>query len=345
MVGVPTGTVTFEDGSSSIASGTLTTSGSDGVYTFTSSTLAYGVHTLSAVYAGDTNFTGGTSNSIPQTVNQASTTTTLSPLNPTTVGRTVTFTATVTVTNPGSAVLPFTNGGTVTFSDGSNSIGTGLLDSSGVATFTTSSLSQDNHYIMAVYGGDANYGGSESSTLTQVVNPPSFQVTTFTPTATGFTADFNRQLSLCTVDSPVLNLYDDRSGALGPPDVTLVRASNGASIRGSLVVNAAGTQITYAETGESGVLGSAASCTLFGVLPNDTYTVTLRSATNGFKDTSNNLLDGNADGTPGDDYVTTFVVNNLSNSVTVTLPDFSRGAGQLVNVPNTASANDTFTSP
>ena len=43
------------------------------------------------------------------------------------------------------------------------------------------------------------------------------------------------------------------------------------------------------------------------------------------------------------DYVTTFVVDNPSNSVIVTLPDFARGAGQRVNVPNTDPANDTFT--
>ncbi len=231
----------------------------------------------------------------------------------------------------------------MTFSDGSTSIGTSLLDSSGVATFTTSSLTVGNHDIVAVFGGDTNYGGSESQTLTQVVNPNTFLVTTFTQTATGFTADFNRQLSLGTVSSPVLNLYDNSSGSLGPVDVTLVRASNGASICGSLVVDPTATQITFIETGQSGVIPSSAPNTLFGVLPNDTYTVTLRSATNGFKDTNNNLLDGNADGTPGGDYVTTFVVDNQPNSVTVTLPDFARGAGQLVNVPNTDPANDTFT--
>ena len=156
-------------------------------------------------------------------------------------------------------------------------------------------------------------------------------VSTFTPTATGFTAIFNRPLDLGTVSSPVLNLYDNSSCTLGPADVTLVRASNGASIRGSLVVDSTGTQITFIQTGQSGVLGSAAPCTLFGVLPNDTYTVTLRSATNGFQDANGNLLDGNGDGTAGDDFVTTFVVSNPSDSVTVTLPDFARGPGQAVN--------------
>ncbi len=67
------------------------------------------------------------------------------------------------------------------------------------------------------------------------------------------------------------------------------------------------------------------------MLPNDTYTVMLRSATNGFQDTNGNLLDGDGDGTPGDDFVTTFVVSNPSDAVVVSLPDFARGPGQVVN--------------
>ena len=403
----PTGTVTFEDGTSSIGTGTLTASGSDGVYTFTNSTLAYGTHTLSAVYTSDTNnFTGSTSNAVNQTVNQAVTATTLSPLNPSVVGQTVTFTATVTVTNPDSGVL--TNGGTVTFtfSDGSSSIGTGTLDGSGVATFTTSSLAKGDYNVTAVYGGDTNYHNSSSYTLTQVVNPPSFQVTGLTQTATGFIADFNGLLNAGTTSAPILNLYDDAGGSLGPTDVTLIgnTGSGNITIRGSLVVTTVGgnnSQIQFIETGESGVQGSAAPSTLFGVLPTGTYTVTLRSATNGFQDTNSVLLGGIAsftgnthsgnttvdgiggttglfhgekvfgDGIPdndtidtvsatsitltnpatstgnvtlhvGSDYVTTFVVANPSSSVTVTLPDFARGAGQLVNVPNTDPADTTF---
>ncbi len=187
--------------------------------------------------------------------------------------------------------------------------------------------------MSAVFAGDSNFFGSASPTLTQTVNIVSLRVSTFTPTATGFTAIFNRPLSLGTVSSPVLNLYDNSSCTLGPEDITLVRASNGASIRGSLVVDPTATQITFIQTGQTGVLGSAAPETLFGVLPNDTYTVTLRSASNGFQDTTGNLLDGNGDGTAGDNYVTTFVVSNPANSVIVSLPDFARGSGQDVNVP------------
>ena len=75
------------------------------------------------------------------------------------------------------------------------------------------------------------------------------------------------------------------------------------------------------------------------MLANDTYTVTLLSGSTGFQDTSGNQLDGNADGTPGDNYVTTFVVANSPSSVTVSLPDFARGPGQPVNVQNNTDSS------
>ena len=127
----------------------------------------------------------------------------------------------------------------------------------------------------------------------------------------------------------MLNLYDDGSGLLGPANVKVAGAATGA-IHGSLVVDQDNTRITFIQTD----LGSADN---EGILPSDTYTVTLRSASNGFQDTNGNLLDGTGDGTPGENYVTTFVVNNSANAVVVSLPDFARGPGQDVNVPNTGS--------
>lgn len=89
-------------------------------------------------------------------------------LNPSTFGSSVTFTATVSGTNPT---------GTVTFKDGGAPIGTAAI-SGGHAAFTTSSLSIGAHSITATYGGDANYSPSSSKALNQVVNPGSTPSTT-----------------------------------------------------------------------------------------------------------------------------------------------------------------------
>ena len=339
FAGTPTGTVTFSDGGTLL--GTAPLSGGNATCNALSSLYnTVATHTITASYSGDTSYLGSTSANFAQTVGQASSTTSVTSSTTASVfGQPVTFTAVVYPQWGGTAT------GTVTFSDGSTSMGTASVSgNSAIFTAPSTVISEiGTHTITAVYSGDTNVTGSTSATLTQIVIAPSLYVTDFTKTATGFTAVFNQPLSLSTANgSPVLNLYDNSSGSLGPVDVTLVRA-NGDIISGSLVVDPTATQITFIETGQSGVIPSSAPNTLFGVLPNDTYTVTLRSATNGFKDTNDNLLDGNADGTPGDDYVTTFVVNNPSNSVIVTLPDFARGAGQRVNVPNTDAANDTFT--
>jgi hypothetical protein len=101
-----------------------------------------------------------------QTVNQDATSVSLTTSASTPVyGRSLTFTATVKATSPGSG----TPTGTVTFSDGTSVLGTGTLNSSGTATFTTSGLAVGSHSITDVYGGDTNYTTSTSRTMAQTV--------------------------------------------------------------------------------------------------------------------------------------------------------------------------------
>ncbi len=91
------------------------------------------------------------------------TTSVQSSANPSTYGNTVMFTATV-------SPAP-TNGETVTFMDGSTTLGTGPL-SGGQATLNTTAtqLAAGSHSITAVYAGDGAFGASTSSALTQTVN-------------------------------------------------------------------------------------------------------------------------------------------------------------------------------
>ena len=82
------------------------------------------------------------------------------PPNTSTYGSSVTFTATVT---------PSTATGTVNFMEGTTLLGSGTL-SGGIATTSTTALTAGSHSITAVYGGDANFATSTSSTLSQTVN-------------------------------------------------------------------------------------------------------------------------------------------------------------------------------
>ncbi|MFA5821083.1 MAG: Ig-like domain repeat protein [Candidatus Gracilibacteria bacterium] len=89
-------------------------------------------------------------------------TTMTSSLNPSTSNQSVTFTATVT-----GGVAPT---GSVTFSLGLATLGTGTLNSYGVAIFTTFSLSNATHIITATYSGDETHSSSISSPFSQTVN-------------------------------------------------------------------------------------------------------------------------------------------------------------------------------
>ncbi len=82
--------------------------------------------------------------------------------NPSVVGDTVTFTATV----PGNCNVPT---GTVTFYDGVTVLGTATLNGNGVATLSTTSLAVGSHNVTVAYSGDANFDPSISATLVQVV--------------------------------------------------------------------------------------------------------------------------------------------------------------------------------
>ena len=156
----PTGSVIFADGTVTLGTAPLNSSGSGGLNV---SFSTVGSHNLLAVFGGDANFVGGSSSTLSETVNRAATATALdSNSNPSVFGAGVTLTATIT----GLSGSP---SGSVTFLDGGISIGTGLLNGSGVATLTTSRLTVGAHSIIAFYGGDPSHSSSLSSTLVQAV--------------------------------------------------------------------------------------------------------------------------------------------------------------------------------
>jgi Bacterial Ig-like domain (group 3) len=159
-VGVPTGTVTFYDGGTMLGMGIL----SSGRATLSTAGLSAGTHSITANYSGDTNFATSTSNAVSQTIAKATTTTTLtSSPNPSTMGQTVNFIATVVGQYGGTAT------GTATFKDGTNTVlGTASLVN-GTATFQISSLGIGSHTITAVYAGDNNFNRSTSNAITQTV--------------------------------------------------------------------------------------------------------------------------------------------------------------------------------
>src|SRR5436309_3526137 len=111
--GVPAGTVTFYDGATALGTGSVNSSGQA---TLSTSSLTAGSHSITASYAGNSNFASSTSAALTQTVNKANTTTAISTQspNPSVAGQPVAVNFTVTPVAPGSG----TPTGNVTVSDG-----------------------------------------------------------------------------------------------------------------------------------------------------------------------------------------------------------------------------------
>jgi hypothetical protein len=188
--------ITFKSGTISLGTGTL----SSGMASLTTTALLGGTDSITSAYGGDADFAGSTSTAVSQVVGKASSSTTLkSSLNPSTYGQSVTLTASVSGQFGGTVT------GTVTFSNGSTSLGSVSL-SGNSAGLTTTALPSGTDSITAVYGGDTNFTGSTSNTVSQVVNTalnpapiisstsPAFASAggaafTLTVTGTGFTAN------------------------------------------------------------------------------------------------------------------------------------------------------------
>jgi uncharacterized protein (TIGR03437 family) len=188
--GVPTGTVTFRDGSTILGTVTLTS----GSASYSTSTLTAGSHSITASYSGDGNFLASSSSTLAATIGSNNSPVTLvitATPNPPSPGQTVMFTVTIQG-GPGGR----TPGGTMQFLDGTTPLGA-VTVKNGVATFGVV-LSIGTHNIQIVYSGDSLYPGASdtygitvakygpSATLSASPSPSVFgQPVTLTGTVTG----------------------------------------------------------------------------------------------------------------------------------------------------------------
>jgi hypothetical protein len=153
------------------------------------------------------------------------------------------------------------------------------------------------------------------------ISVSSLYVSDFSSTASGFSVQFNT-----LIDTSVLNLYDTQTGGLGAADVTLTKVGTVTPIRGSLIVNPLGDGFTFVKTGTP--------------LAPGTYNVVVRSGNDAFKTPSGALLRSNQYGPVGD-YTTTIVIPTATERV-ISVRDFARGPGQVVDLPpisSTAASN------
>ena len=276
--GSPGGSVEFFNGVTSLGLGTL----SGGSATINTAALTVGTHSLSAVYAGSSNFTTSTSAAYSHVVNPGSTTTTVtSAPNPSTFGQSVAISVSVAANPPATG----TASGNVELFDGVTSLGLFTL-SGGTATFNTSAFAVGSHSLTATYAGDASFSGSSSAAHTHVVsaaasavavstspNPSAFGqsvaiTASVTPaSATGSVEFFDGLASLGT--APVSGgsaLLNTSSLATGAHSLTAVYSGDGSysgstSATHSHTVNAASTTTTVASSVNPSTFGQSVTFT------------------------------------------------------------------------------------
>ena len=247
----PTGALSLRDGTTVIASQPVSaTSG----FTFSTSSLALGTHTLSVAYSGDSDSSSAASPTITVTIQQAPTATALgSSLNPGTFGQPLALTASVVSNGPGMT-------GSVTFFDGATPLNTTALAPNGTATLTTSGLGFGDHNITAVYSGDAQHAASTSTALSErIVEPATATLTSsLNPAVAGVGVVLTASILASGGQVPTGSvIFRDGATVLG----TVMLDGGGAAVLHTSSLAVGAHVITVSYDGDSNVAAAAGSLT------------------------------------------------------------------------------------
>jgi autotransporter-associated beta strand protein len=158
--GTPTGSVTLVNTTNNTTIGTASLV--NGQIAFNTSSLPAGTYSFQATLTGSGNYGNSSQTLTNFTITKANTTVAapVSSAPSVAFGQPVTFTAQVSATNSPATVTT----GTVTFFANNVSIGTGTVNSSGLASLTTSSLAEGSFTITASYAAPSNFNASAVST-------------------------------------------------------------------------------------------------------------------------------------------------------------------------------------
>ncbi len=255
--GTPTGTVQFTANSSVISGCSAVALNGSGQAQCITNGLSLGSNPIVATYSGGSGFSGS-SGSLNQTVDQASSTTTVSSsVNPSIYGQGVSFTAHVAAVAPGAG----TPTGTVQFNIDGAAFGSPVTLSSGAATSgATTTLAEGTHTVTAVYSGSTNFITS-TGTLSggQVVNQASSTTTvgsSLNPSAYGQSVSFTANVAAVAPGSgtPTGTVQFNIDGSAFGSPVTL---SSGSATSGTTSTLADGTHtVTAVYSGSTNFLAS-----------------------------------------------------------------------------------------
>jgi streptogramin lyase len=289
VVGTPTGSVTFTVDGQARPAVNLPTGSNQAVLTL--SGLKAGVHTFSATYGGDPSFATSASVTNSLAVQKIVTTVqlTVAP-EPSTPGAPITVTVDVTVPSGGGGQGSSSLTGSVTFTDGSRTLGSTTVNASGQATASFVLSTAGTHNIIATYAGNDTYAQSPSNVVSQLVDGGP-QVVTL-----GRRKGKKHRFSLTlTFDSPVNQVH-------AQDNATYLIVPKGKHKHAIPVVTAA-----YSATTRTVVLTTKKMLN-----PGQKYTLTvLGTGPHALTDLEGVLLDGSQNGQPGSNYVAPFVLRKL----------------------------------
>jgi len=280
----PTGNVAFAASGMTITGcGAVALAGAGNTRTAqcTTSALSAGSRSIVATYGGNASNAGSTSSPLSQTVNKAASTTGLaSSTNPSTVGASVTFTATVSAVAPTGAVAFTDNGALVSGCSAVTLSGAGNVRT---AQCVANTLPAGNRNIVATYAGDANNNGSVSSTLVHTVNKVASTTalaSSSNPSVVGASIIFTASVT-GVVPTGAVGFTDNGNAIAGCSAVMLAGAGNTRTAQCTTAALPAGSRnivATYA--GDAGNNGSVSTALVQSVVSLVATTTALASSEN-----------------------------------------------------------------
>ncbi len=326
---VPTGTVTFLDGSTVLGTGKLNGSAASSLST---SFLTVGIHHISVTYPGDYNFADGTSNILDINVTGPATSTAIQVQpNPVQAFNAVTVTAAVT-----SQYLQPT--GTVTFSAGNAVIATVSLVH-GAASATTSTLGAGTYTITASFNATTQFGGSNASTQLQVNGVPTTTTlsSSANPAAYGQAVTLTARVSGNATNATLQGTVVFRDGGTVIGQGALNAAGVASSTISAFAVGAHSLTASYAGGGN---FGQSLSPVLVEQVLAASATVKLNATANPISQGQNAVFNATvttATGTPAVGLIT------LRNGTSVVATAPANQGSATFTVPNLAIGTYTFT--
>ncbi|WP_419806922.1 Ig-like domain repeat protein [Terriglobus sp.] len=222
--GVPTGTVSFQDGPTVVGTALLD---AQGHASYITTSLPAGTHSLTVAYQGDANYNPSTSAPFSQQIDKANPQLTLNgPTNPVNVTTLTTFTA--ALSTPGVAPT-----GMLTLYDGATVIATQQVSSTGTFTLGSSSLTVGQHSISIAYSGDINTAPVTSAAVNVTVQ--------FAPSTTTLVSSANPAILGASISftAAVTSVTGNLTGS--------VQFLDGTKVLGSVPLNNGSATLTTSE--------------------------------------------------------------------------------------------------